>query len=502
VSKLPDHIVKKIKETFKETGSIRKTTVLLKVSRNAVRRALRRTSSVQAPAQRLPRPGKLDPYKAKISYLVREKDLSAVLVLDEIRPLGYDGGYSILKDYIRSVRIRKTRGPTAPIDHAPGQEAQMDWSPHRVTLGGREVIVHTGSLILCFSRWLHMDFFSDETLESVIDLHTEAFERIQGVPVCATYDNMTTVGRHTGPGQVWVNPRFKAFADKYGFKIIILPPGAKDRHGMVERPFHYIENNCLKGREFRDFDHLREYGRWWLDNRANVRIHGTLRERPVDRLGRELPFLGSLPGKRFETYRQVKRLIHRDFCVAIDTNRYSVHPRLIGLNADVRLYREHLEIRVDGKHAASHVYKETRFDSSIHPEHEQAYRGYSFQTQLLKNAFLRLGEEANAYFEGLQRERGAAAGYHLQRILKLADRYGSDVTAGALSHAMRHGVYSADAVSRVIHGKTLRAKDTPATESVPENIKQWLRSCAVEDADLRAYDRLIETLEKDRKEEE
>ncbi len=499
MSKLADHIVKKIKDAFKETGSIRKTAVLLKVSRNAVRRALRSTPS--APAGKTSRPSKLDPYKAKISYLVREKDLSAVRILEEIQPLGYSGGYTILKDYIRSVRIRKTRGPTAPIDHPVGFEAQMDWSPHMVTIGGREVIVHTGSIILCFSRWLHVRFFTDETLESVIALHKEAFERIQGVPSTITYDNMTTVGRHVGPADVWINPRFKAFADTYDFKIIILAPGAKDRHGMVERPFHYIENNCLKGHEFRDFEHLQAHGKWWLDNRANVRVHGTLRERPMDRLRREHPFLKPLPGLRFENYREVQRVVHRDFCVAIDTNRYSVHPDLIGMEAKVRLYPDRLEIWVDDRHAASHVYKQSRFDRSVLPEHEQAYRGYSFQTELMKNAFLRLGGEAEAYFEGLKRARGAAAGYHLQRILKLADRYGSDVTAGALSHAMRHGVYSADAVSRVIHGKTIRGKEGPMVESVPENIKQWLRTCAVEDTDLRAYDRLIERLEKDQEEE-
>jgi S-DNA-T family DNA segregation ATPase FtsK/SpoIIIE len=185
----------------KETGSIRKTAALLKVSRNAVRRKLRSIPS--APAGKLSRKSKLDPYKAKISYLVREKDLSAVRILEEIQPLGYGGGYTILKDYIRSVRIRKTRGPTAPIDHQVGHETQMDWSPHRVTIGGREVIVHTGSLILCFSRWLHLRFFTDETLESVIALHREAFERIQGVPATITYDNMTTVGRHVGPKDVW-----------------------------------------------------------------------------------------------------------------------------------------------------------------------------------------------------------------------------------------------------------------------------------------------------------
>ncbi|MDQ1240005.1 MAG: Integrase, catalytic core domain protein [Thermodesulfobacteriota bacterium] len=418
--------------------------------------------------------------------------------------MGYSGGYSILKDYIRSIRPGKTRGPTAPIDHPVGHEAQMDWSPHRVKVGGRDLVVHTGSLILCFSRWLHMRFFTDETLDSVIALHKEAFERIQAVPATITYDNMTTVGRHVGPKEIWINPRFKVFADSYDFEVIILQPGAKDRHGMVERPFHYIEQNCLKGREFRDFEHLQAHGQWWLDNRANVRIHGTLREKPADRLKREYPFLKPLPAQRFENYREVKRLIHRDFCVAIDTNRYSVHPDLIGRQARVRLYLDHLEIWVNSQLVASHVYKEEKYERSILPEHEQAYRGYTFQTELLKTAFLRLGEEAKAYFEGLQRERGAAAGYHLQRILKLANRYGSDVTAGALSHAMRYGVYSADAVSRVIYGKTIRSRGNPqgVPELVPENIKQWLRSCAVENPDPSSYDRLIEGLEKDQEQEE
>lgn len=136
MSKLDDQKVQKIRDAFKETGSIRKTAVLLKTSRNALRRAIRSVPS--APAVKLSRPSKLDPYKAKISYLVREEGLSAIRIMEEIQPLGYCGGYSILKDFIRTIRIRSTRGPTAPIDHPPGHEAQMDWSPIRSrSEGGR-----------------------------------------------------------------------------------------------------------------------------------------------------------------------------------------------------------------------------------------------------------------------------------------------------------------------------------------------------------------------------
>ncbi len=491
--RLDQNTRQKIRKTFKQTGKIRKTARLVGVSRNAVRRELRKTQENTIPVSPQQRPGKLDPYKAKIDYLVREKDLSAVRIMEEITFLGYPGGYSILKDYVRTIRPKKTRTASAPIDHAPGQEAQMDWRPHSVIVGGKKMIAHTGSIVFCYSRWLYLNFFTDETIQSVIALHEQAFNKIDAVPETITYDNMTTVGMHVGPGKVQLNSTFKEFAAKYGFEIIILPPGAKDRHGAVERPFHYIENNCLKGREFIDWAHLQNHGKWWLDNRANVRIHGTLRERPVDRLKRERPFLKALPSKKYETYQEVVRTIYRDFCVVINTNRYSVHPDLVGMKAKVRLYPDHLEIWIDKKMAARHVYSSGKHQRQILPEHEAAYRKSSFQSELLKKAFLRLGEPAKTYFDGLKTKRGKAAGYHLQRILKMADRHGSDVVAGAMTCAHRHGVYSADAITRIVHGKAIKKKGpTPMLEDVPENIRQWLRACAVEKQKLSSYDKILE----------
>jgi hypothetical protein len=304
---------------------------------------------------------------------------------------------------------------------------------------------------------------------------------------------MTTVGRHIGPGQVWINPVFQRFAQHYGFEVIILTPGSKDRHGMVERPFHYIENNFLAGREFADLEDLNRRADQWRAHKANVRVHGTLRERPADRLQREHPFLLPLPQTEADTfYREVERLIHRDFCVAVDTNRYSASPHLVGLRAKVRLYQDHLEIWVESQLDCKHIYLQGRYQRQVLPEHQKAYKEITGQHHLLKEAFLRLGQPAQRYYEGLRKERGGAAGYHLQRILKLADRHGSDVVAGALAHAMRYGAYSADAVSRIILGKALKGKYRAPVENVPENIRQWLRACAVEDQELSRYDQLIQ----------
>ncbi len=493
MSRLKEETRKAIKEAFSETGSIRATAKDLGVSRNAVRRELRRLSMPMTPSY-TPRPGKLDPYKAKIRYLVCEKMLTAIRTLEEIKDLGYKGGYSILKDYIRTIRPKAKRPPTTPIDHKPGQEAQMDWSPHNVISGGRRQVVHTGSIILCFSRMLFIRFFVDQKIESVIQLHEEAFKEWGAIPQTITYDNMTTVGRHTGPGKVWINPTFHRFADEYGFKVIILPPGAKDRHGMVERPFHYIENNFLAGREFSDLEDLNRKGDVWRAQKANVRIHGSLRERPVDRFERERPFLLLLPDNKKETFfREVERKVNRDFSVAIDTNKYSASPELIGQQARVRLYRDHMEVWVNDQLDCRHTYCQGKYERQVLPEHEKAFKHLTNQHRLLEQAFVRLGDPAKSYYEGLKEQRGAGAGYHLQRILKLVDRYGSDVVVGALAHAQRYDAYSADAVTRIIQGKQLKRNGRIVSpEQMPENIRQWLISCAVEDQELDLYDKLVE----------
>jgi hypothetical protein len=118
------------------------------------------------------------------------------------------------------------------------------------------------------------------------------------------------------------------------------------------------------------------------------------------------------------------------------------------------------------------------------------------QKQLLQDAFLRLGQPATIFYEGLQKTRKGAAGYHLQRILKYADRHGSDVVAGALSYAAKYQAFSADCVLRIITGKKLKAEKR-VEPKIPENTRQYLRAYAVEKQTLRHYDQLLEEKDND-----
>ena len=79
----------------RDNYSIREISRPTGLSRNTVRAALR---SDQPPAFKLPeRPSKLDPFKDEIHRLLKnDPKLSGVRVREEIEPLGFDGGKSIV----------------------------------------------------------------------------------------------------------------------------------------------------------------------------------------------------------------------------------------------------------------------------------------------------------------------------------------------------------------------------------------------------------------------
>jgi transposase len=489
----------RILKAFEETGGIRATVRRTGVSRKTVRRVLRGKPRA-APRQQPKRPSKLDAFRPVIQRLVLDDRLTAILVLEEIRQLGYAGGYSILKEYVRTVRPTPKQKVTTVIDHPPGKEGQVDWSPYTVELGGETRVVHGFSFVLPFSSYIFLRFTLDETLETLLPLHDEAFEDIEAIPPLMTYDNMTTVGRHVGPDEVWINPRFDAYRREHGnFDIHLIDPGRPNQHAPVERHFGYVENNCLKRRRsrFADLADLNAHAKWWCDTVANVRVHGTMRERPIDRLQRERPLMLPHTSRAAESFRELFRDVQKDYCVAVDTVRYSVHPRHVGQPATVREYAGRIEILVGGQVVAIHPRCFERHQRKTLPEHDEAFKKCTTSRHVLEQAFVRLGAAAEDYYAGLRTQRGRGAGYHIQRILKLADRHGTSVVLGALAHAARYGNYSADAVARVIAGREIRRPETQDSGAVPvppERVRRWLEGLDVETGDLGDYDRIVDRL--------
>jgi transposase len=426
--------------------------------------------------ERKRRRSELDAFRPLIRKLVLEDELTGVRVLEEIEALGYRGGYTILTDYIRSFRPRPVVRPHLRFETGPGVQGQVDLSPYTVSIGEQMVDVVCFSLVLGFSRWQFIRFVRHADVHAVCHSHVLAFEACGGVPNEILYDRMKQVVIHSERDRVIFHELFAALARHYGFRAVPLAPGYKEGKGKVENPFGYVEGNFLLGRRFHDWADFEAKSRWWLSERAWVRVHRTTQERPIDRLERERPHLIGLPERRFEAAIVVARLIGDDFCVAWETNRYSVPPRYTGKTAWARVLEGRLEVRLETEVIATHVLRSTRGQRYVAPEHEAEFRQHSSSRHVLRDQFLRLGGAAEPFARGLEQERGGAAGYHMQRILQLAERYGVARIVAALAHAERYAAYDYQAVARIVAGKPPRSGTRLEPQALtPTNLGSYLK---------------------------
>ncbi len=455
--------------------------------------------------QRKSRPSKLDAFKPVIRELVVQKDLTAARVLREIRALGYQGGYSVLKEYTRSIRRRSRRRPHLRFETETGRQGQVDLSPYTVELGGVATPVVCFSMVFGYSRWQYIRFTTTADAHSVCHSHVLAFEEAGGAPHEILYDRMKQVVLESYADRVVFHPLFAALVRHYGFKAVALAPGYKEGKGKVENPFKYVFSDLLKGSAFHDLADLNRKAEAWLRTIARVRTHGTTRERPVDRMDQERPCLIALPARPFVAARVQQRIVGYDFCVAWDTNRYSVSPSFVGRTVKAMVLDGILDIYLDGKRIASHTVRDTRHKRYVAPEHEAEFRQHSNSRHVLQEQFLRLGEVARAFTDGLVRAHGGAAGYHISQILKLADQVGVPRVLEALRHAARYGAFSHTSVARIVRGKhppRQRRCAFPA-EPVPQHVAEYLKAAGHSQRPIEHYERLLkEKLARPKKGEE
>ena len=444
--------------------------------------------------QRKPRPSMLDPFRPLIRSLVLDQELTAVRVYEEIEAVGYKGGYTILKKHIRGFRPKTRRRPHLRFETGPGVQGQVDLSPYTVLFGEVPTKVVCFSLVLGFSRWRFMRFTLSAEVHSVCHSHVLAFEAAGGVPHEILYDRMKQVVLESYRDGVLYHPLFEKMVQHYGFTAVPLAPGYKEGKGKVEEPFRFTEENFLAGRRFRDLGDLNDQAVAWLA-RANVRDHRTTGQQPAHLLAEERPQLVPLPPKAFVAAEVVPRLVGDDFCVAWQSVRYSVPPRLTGKDAWLHVLEGRMEVHVDGQIVAEHAIG-TDGPRVILPEHEAEFRQRSTSRHVLAQQFLRLGSGAEDFAAGLREARGGAAGYHMSKILQLADRVGVIRVAEALRHATRYGAFDHNAVARIVTGRHpprppgAPGPVVPASDPVPAHVADFLKGAGSFQRSLAAYERL------------
>ena len=267
--------------------SIKAISRQLGISRNAVRRALRRDGPpVRAPQKRPP--SKLEPYKDYLlSRLAEFPELSAAALFEEIQAQGYEGGLTILRNFTRPYRVRR-REPVVRFETPPGHQAQVDWA-HLGThpLSGRPTPLYLFVFVLGFSRALYAEVTTSTDLPTLISCHLNAFAALGGIPREILYDNQKQVILSRTADGPRFHPEFLSFCGQFGFRPRLCRPYRAQTKGKVERSIGYLKDRFFCGRTFTDLTDMNLSLERWVREVANEREHATTGEVPNVRLGRE-----------------------------------------------------------------------------------------------------------------------------------------------------------------------------------------------------------------------
>lgn len=365
-----------IKHLHKEGHSIKAITRLTGHSRNTVRRILRQKT--RPPFQKPSRDSLLDEFKPYVTKRYQECALSRVRLFAEIKPMGYLGSLATLRRFTHLLQAQQRAQSklTVRYETAPGEQGQADWTycGRFADQVGKLVAVYAFVMVLSFSRMLYVEFTRSMKLPTLLQCHKNAFAFFAGWPRAILYDNMKQVRLSA----TQLQQQFLDFAHHYGFTIKTHQPYRPRTKGKVERVVDYVKDNFLNGRCFADFDDLNAQALHWLNSTANVRLHATTKQRPIDLFPKEgLTSLHSITP--YLLSQQVPRQAAWDASVRFDRSRYSIPPEHAGKPVLVEAFTEKIIIRSENLIIAEHQ-RATRPDSFIaQPEHIAALWQLSLQ---------------------------------------------------------------------------------------------------------------------------
>ncbi len=330
--------MRQIYEMHAAGQSVRAIARTLGIARNSVRKYLR-SPEVPKPPPRPPRGSKLDPYADYLhEQLARGVD-NCVVLLRELRAQGYDGSYTLLKNFVQPLRRRRQPVATMRFETAPGDQAQVDWGTFRYQTPQGTKTIYAFVLVLSWSRAMYVEFVPKADVATFIRCHLHAFQQLGGIPRRCLYDNAKVVvlGRDAAGEPDW-NTRFLDFALRLGFRIQLCHPYRPQTKGRVESGVKYVRGNFWPTTHFTDLADLNRQVQTWVAGIAHQREHGTTHELPAARLDLEQRELTSLPApSTLEPFLREERLVGRDGFVQWERSWYGVQWPWVGQTVQVEV---------------------------------------------------------------------------------------------------------------------------------------------------------------------
>ena len=321
-----DRTAEVLKLHFVEGLSVRAISRRISMARKTIRRILGRELPRDTTSLRHTRESLLDPFDSLIrDELKATPELRAPAMLERLRPLGYAGGVSILRDRLRELRPHTQREAFLTLAFAPGQALQVDWADFGFALPGVPRRVSGFVMALCYSRYLYLEFTLSQALGTFLRCMERGLQFLGGMTETDIFDNMKTVVlSHTSVATVF-NPKFIQYASTRGFAVRACNVRKANEKGTVERPIGFVRDRFWKGRRFGDLLDLNTQGTAWRDTFANGRIHDETGKVPALVFEHEeKALLKPLNDRPFDTDDLWPTGITKSFRVTFDRNKYYV----------------------------------------------------------------------------------------------------------------------------------------------------------------------------------
>jgi transposase len=402
------------------------------------------------------RTSKLDPFKDDILRMLEKHRYTGRQVFQQIKENGYEGGFTVVTDYVRKIRPARTT-PFLKLVFAPGECAQVDWGSYgTVKVGSTTRRLSFFVMVLCHSRMMYVEFTVSQAMEHFLGCHQNAFHFFGSVPQKIMVDNLKSavLKRTVGKAPVF-NPRYLDFAEHYGFTIVPCNVGKGNEKGIVENGVGYVKKNLLNGLCIPDFNMMAPMAQNWLDTVANVRSHRETGKRPVDMFHDEKPSLQPLPAEPYDIGVVKQARASRQFRVTLDTNRYSVPAQLAGVGLTAKLYPDRLCFYHENKLMARHVRSYDRLKDFEHPDHPKAVLAQrkKAQEQKIFMTFLTLSDKAQEYYRQLEQRRMNPF-HHIRQIVALAEIYPKEKVALAIEDAFSFSAFSCEYIANILEQRS------------------------------------------------
>ncbi len=383
----------------------------------------------------------VEPYREVIEKL-RQAAVEVAAIHQRLQERGYSGSYSSVRRFVQRLEPPAPK-VTVRVETRPGEEGQVDFG-----YAGRMIDPETGELrrawafvmVLSWSRHEYIEFVFDQTVETWLRLHRNAFEFFNGAPERVVIDNLKAGIAQVCFQEPQAQHAYRECAEHYGFLISPCRPRTPQHKGKVEQGgVHYVKRNFLAGREPMILSQANREVLRWVETTAGKRIHGTTKEQPLARFETERQALRPLPPTPYDlaVWKQVK--LHRDCHVTFEQAYYSAPFRLVDQQLWVRGGAREVQIYTsDYQWVASHPRAQRPGQRQTNLDHLPPHKlpGLILSRDGCRQRAAEIGplttEVVNRFLDHRPEDRLRMAG----RLLRLAERFGPDRLEAACARAL------------------------------------------------------------------